>query len=261
MKFCSFVLFLYAVTPSHASTGAVSRTSSLSPSPSSFSPSPTGSVSPQKAYQFLQAHHLSQALQVLRHFTNIPHMPHKHLPHIQIVVYKLKDGNITCFMLEGSIEFAITNKLKSSKKEKKHHVVLPLNATSSWECVAFPTNEAEPLLELKFEALTFEWTFKVEKDRSWKTVNISLSGSFSDGKVKIPVDAELLKAADNKMFTASSNHHICATEQKMFHSPMVSLLLFTISVSSHLIALMKNSIKLKDARSLSQVNLVAMSFQ
>ena len=51
-------------------------------------------------------------------------------------------------------------------------------------CADLPNNETESFLELKFKAFAFKWIFKVEKDYSWKSHNMSLSGSFSDGKEK-----------------------------------------------------------------------------
>lgn len=237
MKFCSFFLFLYAVTSSHGSTSAVSTTPLLSSTPSSSSPSPTSSVSPSSSESSSVPSSSSPEPSPSSSSTFYPHSspaPPPPTPYPNYVVYKLKDGNTTCFLLKGSIEFVITYTLKSTKKEKKHHVILPSNATSSGMCADLPNNEAESFLELKFKAFAFKWIFKVEKDYSWKSHNMSLSGSFSDGKEKIPVDAELRKAANDKMFAASSNHsYSCDRAENVQLSDSVTVIFHRIHVQPY----------------------------
>ena len=112
-------MHLILVTSSHGSTSAVSTTPLLSSTPSSSSPSPTTSVSPSSSESSSVPSSSSPEPSPSSSSTFYPHSspaPPPPTPYPNYVVYKLKDGNTTCFMLKGSIEFVITYTLKSTKK-------------------------------------------------------------------------------------------------------------------------------------------------
>ena len=55
-------------------------------------------------------------------------------------------------------------------------IQLPSNATVNGSC---GEKANKSYVSLKFESLTFTWKFEIEKSKSWKSANMSLSGSIS----------------------------------------------------------------------------------
>ena len=110
---------LFLVTTSHGSASAVSTTPSISPSPTSFSPSPTSSMSPSPSESSSVPASSTPEPTPSSSSTYHPHStpaPPPPTPYPHYVEFKLKNGSTTCFMMKGSIEFAISYKLKGSKK-------------------------------------------------------------------------------------------------------------------------------------------------
>ena len=62
-------------------------------------------------------------------------------------------------------------------------VVLPSNATVKGNCANITKNDSKATLELTFGTLKFTWMFDVKKDKSWSSVNMTLSGTLKHDKV------------------------------------------------------------------------------